>query len=105
MFGSGGTNRIVNGSSTLARLTVSAATDYFFDGFLDGRAHFFRGAFGHGLIGPRLPDFRSLLHAGIARVGVDLLLRSVSEIRRLRHLCNIRRGDNHSVNQFAVTVP
>ena len=38
VFGSGGTNRVVNGSATAATLTISTETDRFFDGFLGGPA-------------------------------------------------------------------
>ena len=36
IFGGGGTNRVVNGTATAVRLTLNAATDSYFDGFLGG---------------------------------------------------------------------
>ena len=72
--------------------------------------------FGHGFDQPAfardLPvdlalqrhDLRALLHAGVARVGMHLLLLAVQEFRGLRDVGDVRRRRDHGVHQLAVPV-
>jgi len=49
-------------------------------------------------------DLRTLLHAGVARVGVDLLLRSVQPFGGLGDVRYIDGGDHDGVNELAVPI-
>ena len=85
-------------------------------GFLDGLEGFFLCAFGHAFNLPafacNLPvdlpfqghNLGALFHAGIAGVGVDLLLLPVQQFRRLGDVCHVGGGDHDGMHQLAVPI-